>query len=86
MPKVPVPKSAPPPKVKAPKEKVDEWVSRMAKKYSEIDLEKLEKKYPKAVRAVRLSQLQQRHMAPDQFAVAMNKLRKTKSPKEAVAM
>ena len=73
-------------KLKGSKEPVDEWVSRMAKKYSEADLEKLQSKYPKSVQRIRLTQLQERHMDPDQFAVRMAKLRQppapTKTPKE----
>jgi hypothetical protein len=75
-----------PPQVKAPKETVDEQVGRLAKKWSESELQLLEKKYPKAVHAVRLTQLQERHMDPDQFAVRMAKLRQPPAPKETVAL
>ncbi len=83
-----VPVSKPPsqPKLSVPKETVEDQLGRLAKKWSEADLQRLETKYPKAVHAVRLTQLQERHMDPDQFAVRMAKLRQPPAPKETVPM
>lgn len=68
------------------KESVDQWVSRLAKQYSEAELEKLEDKYPKAVRAVRLHQLSERGLKPKEFAQKMLALRKPKPNKEVTPM
>ena len=87
VPKLPQSKRSPSPsKSKKLSMPLDEWVAKMAKKFSEAELQHLEKKYPKAVHAVRLTQLQQRHMDPDQFAVRMAKLRQQSAPKGTLEM